>query len=313
MPPKITRIELDYTTASNYRRCPRKAFFENFRGLRPKDSTDALAFGQILHAGLESLYTTNLDTALAHIDTEAATTPLRNIVPTERRSIDHAKLLLTRYSENYFPDVISPTFFETTHRIKLSVLNDVEIWYGGTLDMLESPATGEPRVIETKTTSYLGSSFMDRCHPNDQGTGYCILAADKLARPVHTILFNGISTSGYGLKSDAAKWPINSEPSKLFLRMESHRTDDELEDFRFRMVCTAKDILRDFREFLNSGNDAYDYISCNPPDACTMFNTTCPYIDLCRAKQETRETLIRNTLIHEPWRGFRVTLEGADA
>jgi hypothetical protein len=222
----------------------------------------------------------------------AAKTRVASLVSTERRSLKHLLTLLTRYVENYFPDVLHPVMLECHHTTKIGEIADTTVNFTGTLDMLEAD-----RVIETKTTSFIGASFLDRTNPNDQATGYCVLSSDLLGKEIRTVVFNGISTSGFGLKSHDGQWPINKEPSKLFLRAETYRTDEMIDDWRRRLLKDASQILANIRD-----ND----FSANAPDACTMFNSLCPYADLCRASSAARPQLINNLYTVEKWRGFKL-------
>jgi hypothetical protein len=219
----------------------------------------------------------------------------------------HLYTLLQRYIENYLSpngDSIKPLHFETKHRMYLGQVNGTAVYYQGRLDMLE-----ESRIVETKSTSYLGGSFLDRTKPNDQATGYCVLASDKLGKPIRNCLFNGISTSGYGLKSEPAKWPINKTPADLFLRAETFRTDEDIESWKTRALVSCDRLVSDLTLWLNNRALAEDTIEQNAPDACTMFNTTCPYIELCRSQKVNRETIMTNTLNTEPWESFSYTVE----
>jgi len=323
---KVKKLVIDYSTLSTWRTCPSKFNYRYVQQLTGKSDSEALVFGSLVHRGLERIYrdcgsvvptdgttheidylgsgnipsSTNdpLTNALHWIAAEAAKTCIGTTLPDNRRSIKHLLTLLTAYFKNYFPDPLVPSRFESFHKVALTD----RISFCGTVDGIVDTI---PAVFETKTTSFLNSNFLERLNPNDQATGYCVLASDLLGKPVRTIVFNGISTSGYGmtpgaLTSKPDKWMLYREPARLFLRAETHRSDADIEDWLSRLLRDCNRIIEDIES---------DTFSKNGPDSCTIFNSTCSFIDLCRTRKENVPILIQNTMKVEPWKGCTVEVE----
>ena len=283
-------LKLDYSAISTFRTCPLKFYHRYVRGLVAATATnEAQTFGKLFHQGLETLYRAGFPSAeaaeifITNLDTEGLSQE-----PNARRGAEHLRTLLRKYVENYYPEVIALRAFEQFLEVPI---NDW-LTYCGTLDGI----TQDGSVFETKTSSFLGSSFLDRMKPNDQATGYLYLLK-KTSNGKNTsdrIIFNGASTSGYGLKSKPTSWPLWAKPAEHFIRCETFRTDEDMETWERRLLADAERI----RECIES-----ELYSCNPPDSCTMFNSVCPYIDICRSRNANKETLIKTAFKLEPWKG----------
>jgi len=285
------KLKLDYSALSCFRTCPTKFLYRYAKGLVPQGATaEALEFGKLFHLGLERLYKLGFPGG-AQAEEVINTLPTGGLSPAPevRRGTEHLRQLLRAYVSNYHPEVLRLVQFETFAELPI---NDW-LTYCGTIDGLLDDGT----VFETKTTSFLGGSFLERMRPNDQATGYCVLASALVGTPVRRVIFNGASTAGWGLKGSAQTWPLYKDPAKHFSRQETTRTEEEIEDWMRRLLLDAERI----RTALEGGQ-----WSANAPDACTQFNSTCPYIDLCRSRATNRAILIKTTMKEEPWKGCTI-------
>lgn len=324
----IRSITLDYTTLSLWRQCPQKFAYRMLMSLTGRGTSPALEFGKLVHLGLE--LANKYDAAptpgakpeaeylaahnppratdapllrvLNEVAIEAATTTIANLASEERRSLRHLLLLLIAYVENYYPDPCATKRTEQGAKAFLGLSpSGIRVYYKGTVDGIHD--TGPtPYVIERKTSSYLNSGFLDRTNPNDQATGYLWLARTLTTLPITKVLFDGISTAGYGKSYGAttyneSRWTLFTKPGSCFMRSETQRTEADIAEWRERVLYDADRIAEDIRR---------GQFSKNAPDGCTTFASLCPYADLCRAQPDMRGILIQNTLVEEEWPGFSV-------
>lgn len=326
----MSELYIDYSTLSAWRLCPQKFRYEYQLNLA-RGSTEALDFGTLMHFGCEllgkagddvSATPTQIEEEIAYLTSgeppdpnrtdntllkvlhftaiEGSAFPLARLANDERRSLKHALTLVARYAMHYQNDPLRYTTFEAFHQAYLGETpKGNNVFYRGTVDGLTADA-----VIERKTTSYINSGFLNRINPNDQATGYLFLGRDLTGNAsLSKIVFDAISTSGYGRSWEAKtsqpdRWTINTNPEKLFLRTETTRSEDQIADWRRRVLSDADRLLEDY---------VADSVSANAPDACTMFNTTCSFIQLCQSSSAIRKTLEANTLRKtERWKGFEV-------
>jgi len=253
----------------------------------------ALDFGRIIHLGIESLYEADLSHAYTQMRNAAVGSSIEHLGPNERRSLPHAELLLRRYQENYNPDPLKGCTNEKKHTAVLGCTpSGILVRYRGTVDGLK-----DTTLIERKTSTWLGTSFINRINPSDQATGYAFLATDLLGTPVTEIIYDGLGTTGYGLKSDPKNWPINKRPADLFARAITHRSPEAIGEWKSRVLYDVERLAQD----VERGS-----FSVNAPDACTAFNSMCPYANLCRASETARENLISNSMTEEPWASFAI-------
>lgn len=319
----IKSITIDFTSLNLYRTCPQKFAYRILQSLGHGDESPALSFGKLAHYGIEQLNRLaaspdpaaypeleylaernqpdltklGLVGALNLVANEAATSPLFRVLSDERRSLRHLLLLLVKYCEHWNPDALRTSNLEVKHKAYLGITRSgVQVFYSGTLDGLCGG-----KIIERKTTSYLNAGFINRINPNAQATGYIYLARDLYKDPaLNTVIFDAISTGGYGRQgaiANPSRWLINTEPAKLFLRTETYRTDAQLEEWRAQTLADCDRLIED----ISRGR-----FSTNQPDACTAFNSTCPFIDICRADPSQRPTIIDNTTTTELWDSFQI-------
>lgn len=330
-----TIIKIDYSTLSAYKRCPRYFFNAYFKGLTlAQSSSDALQFGELFHFGLELLHqesTCNpvgLESEVEYLmdgnpPREGATgvfgvfnevadcaskTSLATLPKNSKRSVAHLLLLLLRYSQHYLPEpIVKFKAHETSLSSMLYENAILKIIYCGTLDGVLEDNT----IFETKTAAWLGSNFLDRMEPNAQVDGYIWLKTQALGGSIEEtrVLFNAISTSGYGAlgaNSRPASWTINRDPAKLFLRSETSRTVQQINTWQAETIKQTIALARDITLYktlniLPSQGDT--------PTCCTQYNSTCQFKQLCTVSPEIAANLEQQNFIVKPWKNFSLTEE----
>lgn len=334
--PRISTLSLDYTALSAWRTCPRKFSYSMLYGYRTEESS-ALAFGRAMHAGLASWHTAAHDLGMQEICEhnraqlkESGDLPYdvphdcsrcsalyafsrearqNNTLPalaaTDARSIPNGLDILWRYIDHYDrtprahlrPERVPGTGLPYCEQHLTMSLGDiphpsgtgeVSLTYTGTIDLFGSdPASGELMVMEHKTTARLGETFFHRIKPNDQVTGYIALLQHQ-GYNVQTCLWNAIQT---------VRNKYESTPSECFARVKTYRTPTDIADWRHRVRYDAARIVTD----IESG-----IFSANMPDACTQYNTLCPYADCCNAAADDRHRILQASFTHNPWPNFSV-------
>lgn len=325
------KLYIDFSTLDEYRLCPQKFIYKSILNLS-SGSTEALDFGTLVHFGTELLGMASLSSlpSLETIDQEiaflmenppqaneckdnlirilhytaeeASKYPnIFNLPPVFRRSVKHLLTLISRYAINYFPEPLKLNTFESQLEAYLGTTSSgVDIFYRGTRDGL-----GDDFILERKSTSFLGSKFEQMVNPNNQASGY-IWLEQTLGNDLDRIIFDGISTTGYGMNpkyktSDESKWDIYRNPQKLFQRLETTRDKLQIQEWKQDVLYTCERLVNDILNALKS-----DYMAPkNAPKACDTYNTLCAYKQLCSLNVDYRNQLINAFERNEkPWKGF---------
>lgn len=313
---EVRSLQVDYSTLSDYRRCGRLADYKLVRRRIPAEASAALAFGGAIHKALATWHrAVGLDVhddvcaqfavapsitvphaclrcaAISSFYVAAYETSLADIVDGEARSIRHGIRLIEAYISQYGPPDSSftphsPSSLELTLKMPLGDLlvdgRRVTLTFAGTIDGIVRDPSGDLLVLEHKTSFYLGSSFMSRVKPNDQITGYVALARAN-GFPVVGAIVNGLQT---------AHKKLEKEPSECFARAVTYRTPEELAEWQARAMRDSRRLVEDVES---------STFSANAPDACTMFNTTCPFADVCNSSRESRPDILERAYIDNTW------------
>lgn len=288
--PEIKSIKIDYTTLAAWRTCPQKFVYRYLMSLTEDRPSPALEFGKLMHRAVELLNTQSFEAAIEILCNETTT---HNLPLSGRRSLDHLFKLVRAYHENYFPDPIASELLEIKATAKLGhTPQGIEVYYCGTIDGVLDRGD-KIDIIERKTTSWLGESFLNRMNPSAQATGYVYLAGKTIQKPIDRIIYDGISTAGY-------KDGILSTKAALFMRAETSRSEEAIAEWRTGVLRDVDRLVED----VLSGT-----ASRSEPDACGLYNTTCPYINLCRSSSAARPALINNTMLTDPWPSFDINYD----
>lgn len=334
---RLKSITVDYSTRAAWMTCPQRFVYDAIHGFA-SGSTDPLDFGSLIHFGCEVLGKANptnlpskesIDEEIEYLSDQAPPLPeetndlflkvlrytaaeaaekaypLFRAPALSRRSLRHALTLLSRYALHYYPADLTHASYETKHKVLLGTIthngNPVDVYYKGTIDGILSDGS----VLERKTTGYI-DTYAKKVNPNDQATGYLYLARDLMKNEsIDRVVFDVISTSGYGpdkrtKNPDPNRWLIYTEPSKLFLRTETSRSEDQIAEWKERLLLDADSMVTCVERALNE-----QVVSKNAPGACDSFFTPCPFIHMCQAPSDIRTVLERNAVKKvEVWDGF---------
>lgn len=257
--------------------CRKKAYYALERNLRPKEESEALVFGTAIHKGLEAFYTAPIENGVRRVseeDVHAAFTnaaqQLAHVDPSEKRSIENGKKILTKYMATYANDpwkVLTLSNGKPAVEVAFDLMTELPgIRLHGQIDcLLQNGETGEVVVCDHKTASTLGVDFFNRIKPNTQFSIYA-WAARKLGYSVTKVMVNGIQVA----KTKAE-----------FVRVFTERTaEDDAE-----MMDSVVDAVQLFQTSREKNRWSINSASCSHYGGCQ-------YRDLCSLSPVHRETAI---------------------
>lgn len=306
-----TIVWINSSSLSILQSCPRKSYYLLERNLRSRVESPPLVFGNAIHKALELFYSLPREdremppdfadeaARLVHniADLEnpetlhplyaavaafaQAAKPLQMLPDTDKRSLGSGAWLLSHYFKTYLNDEFtiykdaSGPITERTFRMKLVETEGLAIMLFGTIDfVLWNARTGEILPGDHKTSSQMGSEFMNRIKPNHQYTGYLLGAREVLGLDCEKFLVNGIQVKPKPLTARGT--PPN------FLRQITVRNETDFAEFRTVVLEAVQNFLR-----WKSTN----IWPLGPVDACAMWGG-CNFLDVCSAPTALRENII---------------------
>lgn len=258
--------------------CRRKAYYALHRNLRGEEESEALLFGTAIHRAMEAFYSAEIVNGERKLTLEefqdafvdVASQTLAHLPDSDKRSIANGKKILEKYWDVYANDpwvVVRDEkgpFVERKFELKCH-LNDVIIH--GQIDcLLQNVETGEIVVCDHKTSSSLGSDFLNRIKPNIQFSIYA-WAAQVLGYKVNRVMVNGIQV---------AKTKVD------LLRVFTERNSHDL----LEMFDTIEDSIALYTHAELSKNWPINSASCGNWGGCQ-------YRDICSLNAPFRETAIQ--------------------
>lgn len=301
-----TEILINNSSYTLLSECKRKAHYALQRNLRKSDESAATLFGRAIHAGLEVWYSAPrssrqrgsavCDDSIALMEAGQApiahgacvrcaaiaaflriVEPLAGLEPSDKRSPRNGTTILDAYFDQYaedpyvvLRDALGPVC-ERRVRIELTSLDDSVVTFFGTIDtVLQNEATKHVVVTDHKTTSALGSEFLQRISPNAQYTGY--VAAFRANWPAHdtrTFMSNGL---------------LVAKTKQTFMRQFTEVTDEQIDEWRTSLLDVAYDWW--------ARTKADGPYPMTTPGPCTTWGG-CQYRALCEAPSSIRESIIK--------------------
>lgn len=270
------RDAFDYTMMSTFMTCPRKYYYRMQRGLVNKMQASAPEFGKAIHKALDVWYTgRDLEAAVAIFKKEFK----ENLELDDKRTHKMGQWILTNYAEKYTDQpfkVLStekefcvdlPTGKKLIGRIDKVIEWDGAVW-----------------VMDHKTTSQLGATYMNMHTPNLQFSGY-VYAAQQLG-----------FTKCVGVLVDAIL------VAKGLLEASSRgRLTPLLRDFAFRSPEDIEEYLKvigQIQEDIKHSEDTDWWVpnweSCSDYGECTFRR-------VCKEPVALRERIINNDYRVEHW------------
>jgi len=263
---------------TTFKRCRRKFYWSNVRGLKPKGRAPALDIGTLVHEGLALLPYHGLDEAVDHMmnvyegipDHPEYSEGMAHAYDDDK-VIDMAVVLLKGYKEAYATDPFTPLVEE--HEFSLSLVNRA---YTGKIDKIVRGPGDKLYVMEHKTTGLNPSAYLRTFYLDPQISGYYLGAVKAL----HS-LNNGEGLAGVVVdlltkpRMNKGGWGKHEYVRDVFTRSPAQLNDFILSTAR---VFDAIDQCAEEAAVIEDPKEAY--YRCE--HECFSFNRACAYLDLCR-------------------------------
>jgi len=287
---KVKHLYLNFSTYDLYKVCPAKVKYQVIDSLQPEidpiapRKLEATTKGTIIHKVLDAA-SQRLDWEDV-FNAEIAKHPVfETLKASQSGSKEHLHMIIEKYFSRY--GLIETQWQTLQSEIKLEMPINSWLTAVGTLDKIVL-RDGEKFLIDHKTSSGLQKYLEPKVRMSDQFTLYQLLCQAN-GYDVKGIIIDGICTDRTVLDKD----------KELFIRYETTRSADQCADFleRFERVGVK---LKDSLE-----KDLFDPVR---NEACSAFNSRCPFYDACVApvKQITKNILTNNFIKGEPNASCRV-------
>ena len=256
--------------------CRRKAYYALERNLRGGDESEAQLFGTAIHKAMEAFYGAHIENGVRQLTLEqfqdafvdAAVQGLGHLPESDKRSIANGKKILEKYWSIYQNDPWQVVRDESgpvvERKFELSLTPSI-ILHGQIDCLLQNVETKEIVVCDHKTSSSLGSDFLNRIKPNIQFSIYS-WAAHKLGFSVNRVMVNGIQV---------AKTKID------LLRIFTDRTKEDFEEM-WQTINESVELYKNSQK-----RDIWPINS----SSCSSWGG-CQYRDICSLNKAFRETAI---------------------
>lgn len=304
-----TVVKINYSSLSVIQECGRKADYSLIRKLKGKQDSPALIFGTAVHKALEVFYIAPREVRKMPRDFEEnaglmayghpapseellyscigafvkGAEALRGLPDTDKRSLASGVWMLCHYFKTYIDDpweVFVDSEGPVVERRCEAVLfedDSLKIILHGTIDVvLRNAQNGAVLPADHKTSSVVGSDFYNRLKPNPQYSGYFWLAKESLGITGDGFLVNCVEVKSKPLTARGG-------PPK-FPRQVTDRSEADIAEFKQQVISYTKQFLR-WREegFYPQGSVSI----------CANYGG-CQYLEVCRAPENIRETIIEN-------------------
>lgn len=302
-----THVKINSSSLSLLQTCARKSYYVLHQKLQSKAGSPPLIFGGAIHKALEVFYSHPRAerTLPPHFDDHAlllahghqapsehflydaisafvtAAEPLRMLPDTDKRSLSSGIWVLGHYFKTYINDIYTihrDANGPVTERLCSAPLFEdkhLKVELFGTIDcILRNDVTGETLAADHKTTSMLGTEFLNRCKPNHQYTGYLWLARHALGLTSQNFMVNGIEVKSRPLTARGG-------PPK-FVRQITSRTDQDFAEFIDVVHWNVRSYL---------AWEATNIWPLGDVNACSMWGG-CQFLDACSAPNELRNNII---------------------
>lgn len=293
------------------RACQRLHYYEYVAGYRPATARPALAFGALMHRGLEAWWATGLSAALAAVAAEPD--PFVRIL---------AEKLLEGYDARWGAEPYETLGVEVEFHARLVRSRTWSL--AGKLDAIaRHTPSGQIVVVEHKTTSSdisPGSEYWARLRMDGQVSIY-IDGARALGHAVDTVVYDVVSTATLPRPRRATP-PDQRRYTKDGRLYAAQRLEDETPAEYRERICEALaerganayargSIIRRADDLASAREDishvarqlgramrAGEYP--RNPDACWRYGSLCPYFDVCTGvaslDDSTRFTKLTNSV-----------------
>lgn len=268
--------KINSSSADLIHTCRRKALYALKMGMRPNVESAALLFGSALHKALEVFYKSAPgDRSLLEVqdafEDYASATKLAELGEEDKRSIKNGRKIISAYYKTYendpwvvVKDKDGKPVVERSFELKADTKDGLYIH--GQIDcLLKNVETGEIVVCDHKTSSSLGTDFMNRIKPNLQFSAYA-WAANKMGFKVSRVMVNGIQVAK--TKTD-------------LIRVFTERTREDFDEM--------EDTFFEARRLYHY-SDTYNVWPLNSL-ACSHWGG-CPYREVCSLPEAHRKNAL---------------------
>lgn len=285
---------IDNTTLEAHQSCRRRFMYYAIRRIIPNAPNASLLAGGALHEGLRAWYTCNTLNAAA--DAIAVANETHPLVHDDWRNLDLVNRAMQLYAKTYphepfeivcrntGPLVEVPFAVPFGHFVfdKDEVILDgheihrLDILYTGKIDLIVR-FNGVLHVVDHKTTSVAGDSFVQQFELSGQPIGYCNIASDLLNEPVTSFLLNAIN------------WrpPTQARDSTIHLFRTSFSYHEELlAEWRTDVAAQVEDIV----------DGLLRHSFPKHTSQCFPKYGRCPYHAICTVPPSQRELMTQSEL-----------------
>jgi hypothetical protein len=271
----VPKTEFDYTMMSTFLRCRRKYDYRINKGLVPRTAQTAPSFGKSIHLALDHWY-------IDH-DVEKAVEIFKadykeDLEVDDKRTHKMGEWILKNYHEKYQDQPYE--VLSTEQQFTLDLPNGNKLI--GRIDKVIK-WSGTVWVVDHKTTSSLGASYVKMAEPNLQFDGYT-WAVRKMGFPAVGVIVDAILVAK-GLLESSTRARLTP-----LLRYDSYRTDEQLKEYE-GIAC---EIQEDIKRCEESGKWCPNY------DSCTYYGE-CPFRRACLEEVGLRERILESEYKVEHW------------
>lgn len=288
---------LDSSKVSEFQLCPRKFYYRHERHLVPYEHdasinwANPMTFGSGLHAALASYYDNSafvestcpcpdicvycegkkIPRILAQFLIHYPDDPTDDRDP---RTRDRGLLIIREYLKKWGREPFKVIGTEMSFALEFEGFN-----YIGRVDLLVEE-DGKIRPDDHKSTTRFGMMFEQQFKVSHQMTGYMQGVAKALGIDITEGEINALRVTA-NISEDS------------FLRLTTTRTPEDFEEWHREVEEIFLDIKR-CRE--------REWWPKHAPYACSAYNRTCEYYNLCASGASAREEMIKRSYIVQPWK-----------
>ena len=271
----------DNTMLSTYLECPQKFFWTHIRELRKIGTGVAADFGAWMHTVLAHYYTAILEgekrsvELMKHCVAEVPAWPESADLLDSLYTQATGEFLLTAYAEHYKGERLEPTMVEQSFALPI----EGQFLYVGRIDLV-GIVESVNSIVDHKTTTRLGPSFIRKISPNRQGTGY-IWALRQYVDDISSFVLNGIRVTA------------NRKNPGFVRTFPANRMEYDIDKWQKDTLEIIEHILRSYQRrswIMNT-------------DACSNFGD-CPYRTLCLMRKDPYELRPPGTYEHHRWEPY---------
>jgi len=294
-PPSIpSRLSWSASALKTFRSCPRKFFWKYIMRLRPKRLSQPLAVGIVTHDAIGAWYGGRKKSMKAIADKRVAKLEAK-LHETEAlysqedydkftTAVSTLRGMLRGYARSYDPDRkkwnLKEGMVEVEFKVDLGTFT-----FQGKIDLL-TPKKKAWILVEHKTASNVGDSYIDRLPMDTQIRAYIFGALKGLGIKVDHVLYDVIKKCKLRRKSNEDVEEFNerieldyaANPGKYFYREPLNFDIDDINNFRFEMQQTHEACVR----LIESAKDPLEPRFWTPFDStCNDYFKLCEYHKLC--------------------------------